>query len=288
MLETRAEFERTTRKVATIAALLAAITFIGAPGLAFAANPCEVTPTGGTVELPPEGCEYLSPEEVHTIIAGLPAGTTIVLAPIHRDFLCHEGGAGVPPAQCSVVVPPGSCEAPGGALGGTVDCTPSQAQFQLTGTGELAGFNRVLSIPLEMEVHAAPRTVGAPVQSFPTEMMSLQGEIFGDPDFDLLRIRAGGVHGMPSPGHTTLTLLPNGNFAVDSFFDITYEIEMVGAPGGPLAGMAGTTTGTLKMATGLSSAVPTVPKPGLGVVGLILLAVGAMFIPRLRRKMAST
>ena len=84
--------------------------------------------------------------------------------------------------------------------------------------------------------------------TFDTDMTRLQGELPpGDPDFDLLRIVAGTGNGMPSPGHTTLTQLPNGNWNIDSFFDITYRIDFVGAPGGPYAGQSGSTTGTIRM-----------------------------------------
>src|SRR6185436_526698 len=72
----------------------------------------------------------------------------------------------------------------------------------------------------------------------------------GDPDFDLLRVTAGNDFGMPSPGHTTLTQLPGGNWDVDSFFDITYRIDFVGKAGGPFGGMSGSTTGTIRMQTG--------------------------------------
>jgi len=38
-------------------------------------NPCVVLDNGGgSVDLPPAGCDYLSPDEVHKIIDGLPAG----------------------------------------------------------------------------------------------------------------------------------------------------------------------------------------------------------------------
>lgn len=273
--------------VVRLAVLIGAVTLIGAPGLALA-GPCEVTPTGGTVELPPAGCEYLSPDEVHEIIAGLPPGTTIKLAPIHKDFICHESGAISPPGACTLTMPPGSCEADGGALGGKVDCSPTTAEFELTGTGDLVGFHRILSVPLNMEVHTAPRTAGAAIQSFDTEMMALQGQLPpGDPDFDLLRITGGQFFGLPSPGHTTLTLRPSGKYEVDSFFDIEYRIDFIGAPGGPLGGSSGSTTGTIRMETGSTSAVPAVPKPSLTLVGLILVAGAALFIPRLRRKVAS-
>ncbi len=215
-------------------------------------NPCVVPDNGGgTVTLPPAGCEYLSPDEVHMIIDGLPPGTTIEFAPIHKDFICHEqpGATGV----CSTPLPPGICEDTGGSLGGNRDCFASVGQFAVNGTGALAGFNRSIVMPLSCEVHTAPRTPGDAVQSFDTDMFRMQGQLFGDPDFDLLRITAGTDFGLPSPGHTTLTRLPGGDFAVDSFFDITYRIDFVGAPGGPLAGMSGSTTGTIRMETGLGA-----------------------------------
>ena len=61
---------------------------------------------------------------------------------------------------------------------------------------------------------------------------------------------------MPSPGHTTLTQ-QGANWAVDSFFDITYRIDFVGRPGGHFGGMSGSTTATIRMATGTGT--PCVP-----------------------------
>src|SRR5207247_5123626 len=103
---------------------------------------------------------------------------------------------------------------------------------------------------------SAPRMPGQPLQSFDTEMLGLQAQLpAGDPDFDLLRITAGSSTGLPpSPGHTTLTQLPGGTWAVDSFFDITYRIDFVGHPGGPLAGRSGSTTATIRMAAGPNAA----------------------------------
>src|SRR6185436_11446884 len=89
-------------------------------------------------------------------------------------------------------------------------------------------------------------------------MYKLQGQLpAGDPDFDLLRITAGTGFGLPSPGHTTLTQRPGGTWSVDSFFDITYRIDFVGHPGGHLGGMSGSTTATIRMATGSSGCVHT-------------------------------
>ena len=212
--------------------------------------PCTVPDNGGgTVTLPPAGCNYLSPQDVHDIINGLPAGTTIQFGAIHKDFIC--GGHPGAPSICSFVPPPGTCDQPGGSLGGNEECSQSTLAVTLNGTGTLTGYNRTMQIPVEFETHVGPRTPGNPVQSFNTDMFRLQGQLPpGDPDFDLLRITAGTDFGLPSPGHTTLTQLGGGNFKVDSFFDITYRIDFVGHPGGPLGGMSGSTTGTIRMQTG--------------------------------------
>jgi hypothetical protein len=252
-----------------------------AAGVPAGTNPCDVPDNGtGTVTLPPVGCEYLSPDEVHLILNDLPPGTTIELAAIHKDFICRgDQGGGV----CSVSIPPGVCEVPGGGLGGSIDCFDSTAELTVTGTGALSSFSRTLFIQLFTEVHSGPRNPGDTVQDFDTEMVQLQGQLFGDPDFDLLRITAGSFNGLPSPGHTTLTDNGNGTFAVDSFFDITYRIEFVGAPGGQLDGLSGITTGTIQMGTG-QSAAPSVPgvtsAPWVLLGGLMLMAATVLALRR--------
>lgn len=231
--------------------------------------PCTVPDNGGTVYLPPPGCGYLSPNDVHEIIDGLPAGTTIQVAAEHKGFFCSACNSGplqghacttnadclggqcrpAPNPDCSHPVDAG-CNQPGGNLGGESECSQSTLELSLTGTGGLAGFNRNILMSSTFETHTAPRNSGDPVQSFDTEMFKLQGQLpAGDPDFDLLRITAGSGYSLPSPGHTTLTQLPGGNWAVDSFFDIEYRIDFIGAPGGPLAGRSGSTTATIRMAT---------------------------------------
>jgi hypothetical protein len=216
-------------------------------------NPCIEPDDGtGTVELPPLDCEYLSPDEVHEIIDGLPPGTTIELKPIHKDFIC----------------PTGVCGTPGGGLGGEIEVFDSQLVMQLEGTGELADFRRTLRIPTLVETHTGPRTPGDPVQSFDTEMVSLEGSLVGDPDFAALTLTAGTGNGLPSPGHTTLTDLGDGTFQVDSFFDISYQIDFEGAPGGALDGLAGSTQGqtTMRAKRGRTDAVE--PDDGTGTVTL--------------------
>jgi hypothetical protein len=216
------------QKTAALVALLglAAVPFVAG------ATPCVVPNVGGTVTLPPNPCGYLSPADVHMIIDGLPAGTTIHLGAEHRDFF-------------------NIAKSPGGGLGGERENFNSGVLLVLSGTGDLLGFNRTLNMNLQCVTDVAPHTPGLPIQSFNTDMFGMQGQLpIGDPDFDLLRITAGTGFGMPSPGHTTLTLQPDGNFAVDSFFDIEYRIDFIGAPGGPIAGRSGSTTATIRMQAG--------------------------------------
>ena len=152
------------------------------------------------------------------MIDGLPAGTEIHVAADHDRFFNVQHN-------------------PGGSLGGEMEDFLSNLELDLTGSGQLNGFHRVLTMQAQCETHVGPRTPGEPVQDFDTAMWMLQGQLPpGDPDFDLLRITAGSGFGLPSPGHTTLTLQPGGNWAVDSFFDITYRIDFVGHPGGSLGG----------------------------------------------------
>ena len=132
--------------------LIALASLLLAPGLA-AAQPCDVVEDPpGTVTLPPDGCGYLSPDDVHMILDDLPPGTTIEIGIEHKAFFC--GGQGVTP--CSIPLPAGACEGPGGLLAGTIDCFSSEAELTLTGTGTLDGFNRTITIPVITEVHAGP------------------------------------------------------------------------------------------------------------------------------------
>lgn len=134
-----------------------------------------------------------------------------------------------------------SSEGPGGTLGGTVSSFSGNLEMTMDGTGDLAGFHRFINLPVTGTMSSAPRTPGDAVQSFDTELNSLQGELFGDPDFCIFQLTGGTDQGMPSPGHTTLTRLgsPGTDFQVDSFFDIEYQINWQGCPGSSLEGQGG-------------------------------------------------
>ena len=194
------------------------------------ANPCIAEDDGaGSVALPPEACSFRSPQDTFEIIDGLPPGTTIELEPILRgvDVQLVEAGGG---------------------LGGLRTTLGATLVLRATGNGALAGFERILHLdPIAAEIHSAPSTPFDPVQSFDTDLFQLQGAFVGDPDFASFQMIAGTAFGLPSFGHVTLTERGDGTFHVDSFFDVQYQLSFVGAPGGALDGLAGTTQGTVRL-----------------------------------------
>lgn len=197
----------------------------------FIVDPCIWPDNGyGTVDLPAM-CPYVAPYDQMYIIDGLFPGTTIELDPTLDNFI-------------NIVT------YPGGLLGGEVHTFDATLEMAVFGTGDLTGFSRHLSVPVSLEVHIGPRNPGDPIQLFPSEIFQLYGEIFGDPDFCIIRILAGSGYGLPSPGQFTLTELPSEDFNVDSYFDISYQIEFEGCPGSILEGMAGTTTGVTRLQQG--------------------------------------
>jgi hypothetical protein len=193
---------------------------------------CVADDNGTGTASQPSLCRYIPLDEFMRIKEGLPAGDTIKI-------------------ETELVALSMTSESPGGGLGGTSSQSQMQLEWHMMGTGSLSGLVRNVVIPVQCFTHQGPRVPGTSPQSFPTDLFGLQGQLpIGDPDFDLLRITAGTGFGMPSPGHTTLTTLPGGNWNVESFFDITYRIDFVGHPGGPLSGRSGSTTATIRLSQG--------------------------------------
>lgn len=154
---------------------------------------------GGTVSLP-ANCPYVNEGGTLDIIDGLPPGATIESDFWVESFFDVFVELGSPPA------------------GETITCKATM-RLQMTGTGSLTGYSRDdIMFPVSLTMITMPRIPGEKIQAFPCELQTLSGNLMGDPDFDLLELSAGNEFGLPSPGHTTLTQLPDGRWNVDSFF----------------------------------------------------------------------
>jgi hypothetical protein len=76
---------------------------------------------------------------------------------------------------------------------------------------------------------------GATTGSWDTEILSM--DLSGDVGGVSIEIRES--PGLPSPGETTVSALPNGRFEIDSFFDVFTEISIDGGPFQPQTNDAG-------------------------------------------------
>jgi hypothetical protein len=219
-----------------VAVLLSALALASAAAPAYAGDPsvpCPQPNVAGTVLLPAL-CDVVGDDDTMVISTGLPAGTTIVIDPTWDTFF-------------NIV------RVPGGVFpGGQIQDFDGILEMSMTGTGALAAFNRNIFMQVATRMHTAAPSPGAPIQEMDVQIESMQGQILGDPDFNLISLVAGFAFALPSPGETTLLRTgPAGNdFVVDSFFDVAYQISFVGAPGSVLDGLLGTTTDTVDLRQG--------------------------------------
>ena len=204
---------------------------------------CLVPDNGsGTADFPPMcATGFASPRRLRGLFDGMPAGSPLLV-----DLEL------VPLSLVSAV--------PGGGLGGNEETWTAKAILRLTGTGAFSAYTRQLSIPANVITHTGPAG-GASPQHFETDVFQLQGQIVGDPDFDLLRIAGGTNLGQPSPGFTTLTSAGGGQWDANSFFDITFRLDFIGAIGGPFAGMSGSTNDRQRFVNGEQPTVGVPPLP---------------------------
>lgn len=212
----------TLKKAGLVA--VAATLFLAAGVHAAAVNtkdPCFV-PSSGPV--PPPGCEYISPADVHN--KGLQ--DVLKLEAKHKRFLNVK-------------------TSPGGTLGGEVEHFDSTLELTFTGINELAGYSTTVDLPAVTETHVGPRNEKDAVQKFETDMHFLEGTLKETGDFEYLHIVAGTGNGLPSPGSTVLTQQSDGRYFVDSVFDIHYTIEFKGAKGSKLEGIEGKSEGSVTM-----------------------------------------
>lgn len=138
---------------------------------------------------------------------------------------------------------------PGGSLGGDVETFDSTVSLRVVpdaGGASLAGFPTV-DIPVRSETHTSRQEPGMPRQVLTTTMWSLEGRVDNAAGWKYFAVTAGDSHGLPSPGSTTLTRLPDGRVAVESHFTIRYRVEYEGAEGGPYAGLVGSGEGEAMM-----------------------------------------
>ncbi|HSK39413.1 MAG TPA: hypothetical protein VK943_06570, partial [Arenibaculum sp.] len=131
---------------------------------------CLVPDAGGTAEMPGH-CEYAGTME---IVDGLAPGDTIFINAV-LEVTASLNLSGTPAT-------------------GTTEEFSGSLHLALQGTGSLIAFSRNIIINLQPAgsntTQSDPRTPFTPIQSFDTELLRLFGQVFSDPDFDLLRITA--------------------------------------------------------------------------------------------------
>jgi hypothetical protein len=211
-----------------IALLLGICLLLGSAAYAAPAapsEPCKVPYNpDGSVTLPPEGCGYQTDEDFHAILEDLPDGTVIHVKGIHGRFACDHRKWNK------------GCTLGGGELGGQIETASSN--IKLTFSDE-EGWSRTVYVPVDFEVHTGQADPDQ--SSFPTLMTQLVGSANpGDADFQSIQIVAGSNNGFEGDGFTNIENLGNGYAQVDSEFNLSGTLHIVGTPDGRFDGVDGT------------------------------------------------
>jgi len=198
------------KKVCFIAvAALLVVSGMASAYIVVGGGPCNVGPNG---PMPP-GCTYRTPAQIHA--QGLQ--NQINLGAQHQGFVNQTNQQG-------------------GIYHGEVERFDSTLILDIEGINELQGVTATVKVPTHCETHIGPRDVKADFQRFDTMMYDLQGAT-SDENFESVKVVAGLANGMPSPGSTTLTRNRDGGFLVNSSFQMSFHIELVGRPGGQFDGV---------------------------------------------------
>lgn len=192
---------------------------------AFAQDPPCVIPFNpdGSVTLPPEGCGYEAAiNAIHVLLDTMPDDTIIYVDAFHGSFLCDH----------KQELP---CTLGGGQLGGQIETASSTVKLSFSDSD---GWSRTVYVPVDFEVHTGQ--VNPDQASFPTLMTQLVGTATpGDADFASIQIVAGSDYGYEGNGFTKIENLDNGYAQLDSHFDLSGTMNIVGTPGGRFDGVNG-------------------------------------------------
>lgn len=207
---------------------------INADGDSYASGGCVVPDNGsGTVNLPPTGCSYVFER------SDSPQGRGVLDAYVET----LSGFSNV-------------TSSPGGSLGGEIITFDALVELSFVGAGAT---NHVL--PVSGIMYTGPRIAGDEHQRIKVELVSLSGQLSAPTaDFQSLTISAGNANGIArTNGTVTLNRLPSGAFLVDSFFDITYQVDYTGAAGSHLDGVIDTDVASETIRIPAADTEPGVP-----------------------------
>ena len=134
----------------------------------------------------------------------------------------------------------------GGLLNGTMEIGTSVVTFTVSNTAD-SSYSYTFSLPANFEVDSAPHQPGAPIDTFATNMVRIEGSTTAPNElFDYVHLVGGTANGYNSPGQ--MSIIDKGDSVlIDSFFNVGFRLEFRGAAGGPLEGLEDAVVGNVTM-----------------------------------------